>query len=128
MYSPPKSKIDRNWTKFDDGEPFHDRKAPNGSFFPSLRQSPYVALPPWSSSVDQIEQFVDNKWIEIPHFKTLKRNSVTTDCIGCLQSATVNHKHPKKTTTARNATRGDVNGHTIHIDIAYLPIYLYSGN
>ena len=34
----------------------------------------------------------------------------------------MNHKHPKKTVMARNATRGEQNGHTVNIDIGYLPI------
>ena len=73
-------------------------------------------------SIELLEQYVRNRWIDIPNFKHLTKLVNTISCVGCQRAASINHKHPRKDERTRNATRGDRNGQIIHVDIMYLPI------
>ena len=72
-------------------------------------------------SLDTIKNMCDFKWITIPKTDLTHAQNQTIICKGCLLGACANHKHPRKTATARNANRPSEPGSEIHIDLFSMP-------
>ena len=74
------------------------------------------------ASVDTLKSMANANWLTIPNFKSLAASQAKQPCTGCLKAATRNHTHPQKSPAARNATRGNVPGSILHVDLMFLPI------